>query len=187
MDCAEIHGDYSEGKPGNCIVLSLLEDATARSVIRGQIYPPILQVRDEVLPQSPIGTAIVKDFRQHYPEAVDIMRHDPDLLSEVISFLSAAVPLARALSGDVVIEPLTGVGYTPSSYTAERVRPGTLDWFSRLLDRFRDAAGEDLSKSIERYQRFLPELENLTPRETLTALHDPRLMEIIGAGRVDDR
>lgn len=180
QSCDQIGGDYSPTQPrGICLVLSILEDPTARRVIRSLIYPPILRVRDEILPTSPLGKVIVRDFRRHYSEATDILRADPDLLGEVIDFLTAAVPFARSLTGDLPPEIIIPPGDTPSSYTARRLRPGLVDWMSQLLERIRSAAGEELGSTIERYQRLLPELTDLSPREFLVAMRRQALVEIV--------
>jgi hypothetical protein len=142
MTCNDIHGDYREGDgPIGCLVLSLLEDPYARQVIRSAIYPPILRVRDHVLPDTPAGAVIVRHFNRHYEEAVTILRDEPDLLTEVVGFMTEATAFARAMSGEqTVVRPSPGASRrpeTPSSYTAARVRPAMVDRFSQILDRFR--------------------------------------------------
>lgn len=179
--CSEIGADYSENRPTGCLVLSILEDPHARAVIRSMIYPPILSVRDHILPQSRTGRRIVEDFNRHYDEAVSILRANPDLLAEVVSYLTASVPFARALAGEHLTTPPVSRGHTPSSYTSERLRSGMLDWTSQVLDRFRAAAQPELAATVERYQRLLPGLEGLSPREFLTELRKPDLLEMLAS------
>jgi len=179
--CHEIHGEWEEKPRGGCLVLSLLEDPIARSVVRAMIYPPILTVRDEVLPRTPVGRAIVEDFERHYAEAVSILRKDPDLLELVIDFLMTNVPFARALIGGratgIGID-LTG-GWTPSTYVAARLRPGTVDSFSQILERFRSNASDELGADIAKYLELVPKLQDLTPRELLTEPRSRELTELV--------
>jgi hypothetical protein len=177
--CSEIDGEWREERGGICVVLSILEDPVARAVVRALIYPPLLRVRDEILPESPVGATIVRDFEQHYEEVVSILRQDRDLLTEVISFLTASLPFTRALSGEQCVYPVAPAGHTPSSYTAERLRPGMLDWTSRILERFRSAGGPELSEAVELYQRLLPELADLSPREVLMSFRKPVLFDLV--------
>jgi hypothetical protein len=177
--CEEIHGNYDAGAGGGgmCIVLSILEDPIARDVIRSLVYPPILTVRDEVLPQSPVGRMIVDDFDRHYEESVSILRKDPDLLNEVINFMTANVALAQALIGQPYAHrPATG--WTPSTYISARLRPGTIDWFSQILERFRGQASEEFSASIRKYMELVPRLQDLTPTEILTEFRGKELLEV---------
>jgi hypothetical protein len=180
--CDQLHGEWHEAGPGGCLVLSLLRDPVAKTAIRSLVYPPILQVRDEVLPRSRVGSVIVDDFSRHYDEAVNILSQDADLLNEVIDFLITNVPFARALTGEKVGAPGPGDGWTPSAYIAERLRPGTVDWFGQILERFRGHASDELVASIDHYQRLVPMLLDLTPIEILTQLRDSRLLEVMHAG-----
>jgi hypothetical protein len=177
--CNEIHGNWEEKPRGGCLLLSLLEDPVARSVVRAMIYPPILMVRDEVLPRTPVGRVIVGDFERHYAEAVEILRKDPDLLELVIDFLMTNVPFARAmLGGKETAIDITG-GWTPSTYVAARLRHGTVDSFSQILERFRSNASDELAADIAKYLELVPKLANLTPRELLTELRSRELTELV--------
>jgi len=178
--CNEIHGDWQEKPRGGCLLLSLLEDPIARSVVQAMIYPPILMVRDEVRPRTPVGRVIVGDFERHYAEAVSILRKDPDLLELVIDFLMTNVPFARAMIGGK--EPTVDVigGWTPSTYVAARLRPGTVDSFSQILERFRSNASDELGVDIAEYLELVPKLLDLTPRELLTELRSRELTELVG-------
>lgn len=180
-DCDQIGGEWQTAPPVICLVLGLLRDPIAKAAIRSLVYPPILQVRDDVLPRSRVGSSIVDDFSRHYDEAVNILSQDADLLNEVIDFLITNVPFARALTGEKVGASRPGDGWTPSAYIAERLRPGTVDWFSQILERFRGQASDALAASIDRYQRLVPMLADRTPIEILTQLRDPRLLEAMHA------
>jgi hypothetical protein len=156
----------------------------AKLVVQGLVYPPILRVRDDILPHSPLGRSIVRDFRAHYKEAVRLLREDRELFAEVLEFLLAAVPFARALTGESPPLIVTPSGETLSTYTARQLRPGMVDWLSRLLERLRSAGSEALGSVIARYQRLLPQLTNLSSRDFLVAMHSPALLELVDSPAV---
>lgn len=176
MDCDRLEGDWNPRPVGGCLVLSLIEDPSARLVVQTLLYPPILDVRDQILRRTPLGDVIVRDFERHYDEAVAILRSDPDLFSEVLHFLIALVPFARSLTGEDVSRRAVPLGETPATFTAERIRPGMVDWMSRVMERFRSSASESFASSLERYQQLLPRFEGLSPRETLVALQNRKFV-----------
>jgi hypothetical protein len=182
--CKGWNGDYQDNPPPpTCLVLTIIEDPLARSVIRALVYPPVLRVRDDVLPASPLGSLMVEDFDRHYQEAVSILRADRDLLAEVVEFMTAALPFVQALAGEEPNHCVTPHGGSLASYVAAQVRPGIVDWLSRIMERFRSQGSDELSATIETYRRILPALVGLSAGETLVALRDPQLLATATSSR----
>jgi hypothetical protein len=185
VTCRELGGGYIPpgGDPvDSCLVLRAVGNPIAQRVIRAMIYPPILEVRDRIMPGSPVGDKIGEDFQRHYEEGVRILGDDKALLQDLVEFMILVVPFSRALTlanGESNSSLSSG---TPSvaEYTSSEFRPSIADMMVQLLERFRTVASPEFQDSIVRYQRLIPELVGLTPNEFRSALDNRQLLNIVG-------
>jgi hypothetical protein len=165
----EIGGTYSDIPPVVCVFGGFFKDPAAKALITELVYPPYLQVRDQILPSSSAGAVVRKHFYDSYEELVSIMQEDPDLVRDVLDVMIECLPFVRALAGERVSSvPLDG--HTPSTYTASRVRPGMLDELERLADRFEASGSEALVTRLQLYRGFFRQCEGLEPIDVLTAI-----------------
>jgi hypothetical protein len=171
QDCEQIGADYYEEQPDvNCLVLSALNSDQERHLVGALVYPPLLRLRDEILPRSRLGRSILTEFNRHRPEAVEILKRDERLLNELIEFMMMVQPFVRAILGEDISRSAYPHGDTFYTYTARRVRPGMMTSLVHLMDRFAEQASDPFRHSLEAYGRLLPRFENLRPQKVSAAL-----------------
>lgn len=170
-DCDAIHGDFREEKGTGCLLLSVLGDERAILLTRHFLYPPIIEFRDDVLPRTAIGERMSEHFDRFYPEAVNIARSDPMLVSDIVQSMTYLNAFLRAMLGEQ-LRP-GRFGPTPSTYRAERLRPSTVDSIMGLIARFRASASPEFAEALNEFEAELPRFTNLTPDEALIELRAP--------------
>jgi hypothetical protein len=176
--CAAAGGDYHDDLPTNdgCRVVAEVPDEFARQMVEATVWPPVVKVRDAILPKRKGGGVMVADLDRHFDEILAIVRRDPKLLVEVIKFTSAMGPYLRAMAGQP--NPADG---SLAAYTSTRLRPGMIEWTADILRRFDAKASAGLKSTIKRYVAILPSLQNLTAAELLSTLDDARVVSRLQA------